>query len=505
MTNQTPIPDEEENQESLPLESDDIEVIAPPDATLPPPRATPTAAENDAAMAADPADDPVRMYLKEIGRVDLLKSDQEFWLASRVQAPELIKSDDLDEDDDDPAPIDPLKALVGAYEILCKAWSEMQLGISEAGEEPPDLIATLAEAQALRSQWTIDEDSYLRGYLRTGRWGKDDAWDQVAKFGLRVFMGLFILSPSARDAADKALRTKGSLPTVRTMKKYIQADDPARQVELVEALAQEAQSILIQSNLRLVVSVAKKYIGRGSTFEDIIQEGNIGLLRAVQKFDPSRGFKFSTYATWWIRQAITRSIADQARVIRIPVHLLESIHRLLKSQRVLTQQLGRNPTSDELALEGDYLSPEDTAEVRRALKEGHPINAALRVRWKRAEDKVRKVLISAEEPRSLESPVGNEDNSQLGDFIPDESAPEPIDAAAREMLRDQIRNALEVLSPREREVLELRFGLVNGRDHTLEEVGRHFRVTRERIRQIEAKALRKLRHPTRSRHLRDYL
>jgi RNA polymerase primary sigma factor len=501
MTDESPLPKADEQEETLPVETADVEVIAPPDPSLPPP------AERDALMAQDPGDDPVRMYLKEIGRVDLLKSDQEFWLASRIQSVHLLFPDSAEvlDEDEELEPVDPLKAFVGAYEVLCKAWSEMQLGIKESGDEDPDLIQTLAEAQALRQNWTLTEDSYLRGYLRNGRWGKDDAWDQVAKFGLRMFMGLYLLSPSAAEATEKGLRTKGALPTVRTMKKYIQADDPAASLQQAEYLIQEAQSILIQANLRLVVSVAKKYIGRGSTFEDLIQEGNIGLLRAVQKFDPSRGFKFSTYATWWIRQAITRSIADQARVIRIPVHLLESIHRLLKSQRVLTQQLGRNPTSEELALEGDYLSPEDTAEVRRSIKEGLPINPALRVRWKRAGDKVRKVLISAEEPRSLESPVGTEDNSQLGDFIPDESSPEPLDAAAREMLREQIRNALEVLSPREREVLELRFGLIDGRDHTLEEVGRHFRVTRERIRQIEAKALRKLRHPTRSRHLRDYL
>jgi RNA polymerase primary sigma factor len=246
-------------------------------------------------------------------------------------------------------------------------------------------------------------------------------------------------------------------------------------------------------------------MGRGSNFEDLIQEGNIGLLKAVTKFDAARGFKFSTYATWWIRQAITRSIADQARVIRIPVHLLESIQKLRKIQRKMTQKLGRNPTSDELALEAGYLSDEDVKAIRKSQENGTFLDPLLRNRLRQAGAKVRKTLVTAEEPRSLQSPVGSEDNSEFGDFIPDDDATEPIDAAAKEILRDQIKSALLVLTPREREVLEMRFGLTEGRDYTLEEVGKHFNVTRERIRQIEAKALRKLRHPTRSRHLRDYL
>lgn len=274
---------------------------------------------------------------------------------------------------------------------------------------------------------------------------------------------------SIDDPVRMYLREIGKIP-------LLSYDEELELAQKVLEDNEEAKKKLAESNLRLVVSIAKKYVGRGMLFLDLIQEGNMGLIKAVEKFDYTKGFKFSTYATWWIRQAITRAIADQARTIRIPVHMVETINKLIRTSRHLLQQLGREPTPEEIAKEME-IPVEKVAEIQKI----------------------------AQDPVSLETPIGEEDDSHLGDFIQDDDSPAPQDSAAYTMLKEQLEEVMETLTPREAKVLKLRFGLEDGKARTLEEVGKEFMVTRERIRQIEAKALRKLRHPSRSRKLRDYM
>ncbi len=473
----------------------------------------PTAEELE-ALSADMIgiDDPVRMYLKEIGKVALLTAEEEVVLAKAIELGEQII-------------VEPWKAVISLHEWTLhdterktrttKPQHSLPFGpethkmvarrpggpdaaelfvaspdfhLVKAGKDAQSdgTTALLKAAKGLVSGYNtkLDAESFRElldwSYLSVHN-GDLDSRDNV---GLRaiydwtrdgVAFGALERWIVAGNDSD-LLRRMGYDPEVPPQTKMRD-----RRGEVVR-IGRDAREQLTSANLRLVVSIAKKYIGRGMSFLDLIQEGNIGLIRAVEKFDFEKGFKFSTYATWWIRQAITRAIADQARTIRIPVHMVETINRLIRVSRQLLQELGREPTVEEIA---------------EAMSRGQEVVVT--------PEKVREIIKVSQEPVSLETPIGEEEDSHLGDFIEDRGALAPAEAASHQLLKEQVEAVLDSLTGRERRVLQLRFGLEDGRARTLEEVGKEFNVTRERIRQIEAKALRKLRHPSRSRKLKDYL
>src|SRR5216117_3905113 len=441
-------------------------------------------------------DDPVRMYLKEIGKVPLLTAEEEVNLAKSIELGEQ-------------ALVSPALSVVHLYELGVEVKKRMALG------RPREFVdeATRFTVKALtRTLGDVEGGKELRRLtnrllkLRDPLKAESNSKEISTEAKVLIDETVALIDAAKRDPQRLAFRIlpqyakiHGPAEGAERLGELVMLGQEIRDVlvknlnMLVESDADEQRALrrladeliqkgddarhnLTEANLRLVGSIAKKYIGRGMSFLDLIQEGNIGLIRAVEKFDYRKGYKFSTYATWWIRQAITRAIADQARTIRIPVHMVETINKLIRVSRYLVQEIGREPTPDELAQ-----------------------------RMEMRVDKVRGVMKIAKEPNSVETPIGEEEDSHLGDFIEDQSAIAPSDAASLTMLHSEVEDVLDTLTPRERRVLQLRFGLEDGRTRTLEEVGREFNVTRERIRQIEAKALRKLRHPSRSRKLKDYL
>ena len=471
-------------------------------------------AEDLEAISADMIgiDDPVRMYLKEIGKVALLTAEEEVVLAKAIELGEQMVEE-------------PWKAIASLHEWTLhdterKTRTAKPQHALPFGDEMHAMVRAGIAARTTRSLMTQTPDFHL---IKAGRDAQSEGTKNLLREGKKLvatynagpktdtFLPLLDWAFFAVHNGDLDLRDNPGLRAIwdwtreavawPALERYILAGNDAELLKrmgydpevpletklrdrkgVVVEIGRDAREQLTSANLRLVVSIAKKYIGRGMSFLDLIQEGNIGLIRAVEKFDYEKGFKFSTYATWWIRQAITRAIADQARTIRIPVHMVETINRLIRVSRGLLQELGREPTVEEIA---------------EAMSKGQEVQVT--------PEKVREIIKVSQEPVSLETPIGEEEDSHLGDFIEDRGALAPAEAASHQLLKEQVEAVLDSLTGRERRVLQLRFGLEDGRARTLEEVGKEFNVTRERIRQIEAKALRKLRHPSRSRKLKDYL
>ncbi len=455
-----------------------------------------TAEKIDRSALSELPEETIQLYLRDIKQDALLDEAQEFHLGMAVQAVAFLSA---------------FKTEAGRldysllYQDMQSSWQQVLNDCKHLKIEPPVMEKVISEASNLHANVLAKGTSYIRKFLESPNWGQDKHWNELARNLFRFATDAYLLPVNTSQKISEICCKDARLDPEEVDSPWLPKEaELQKTLEEIKENSKIATHALVENNLRLVISVAKKYNYRGTGMMDLIQEGNMGLLKAIQKFDPARGFRFSTYATWWIRQSISRYLNENARTIRIPVHMVEMISKLIKVQHNLVQSLGRDPTFAEMAVQSGFLADEDVKAILELGDSKHLADPGLLHRWESATQKVEQILKSAEEPVSLEAPVGDEDNSTLGDYIEDVDAEEPMADAMRNSLKEMVQKSLGNLSDKEREVLEMRFGLLDGVNRSLEEISARFGLTRERIRQIEASGLRKLRDPHHTNPLRDF-